>query len=71
MDIIQLANAINTRAAVRAVRALAMSGQRYDCGSKIGYLEAVVDFALDQPGYSARFKALLAKRAGFLAAGVV
>ncbi|MCC5991810.1 MAG: UTP--glucose-1-phosphate uridylyltransferase GalU [Rhodobacteraceae bacterium] len=59
---IQLADAINTRAARGHVRAQTLKGQRYDCGSKLGYLQAVVDFALDHPDYSERFSDFLAHR---------
>lgn len=59
---IQLADAINTRAAEGKVRALPISGQRYDCGSKMGYLEAIVDFALDHPEYRERFGELIARK---------
>jgi UTP--glucose-1-phosphate uridylyltransferase len=59
---IQLADAINTRAAQGTVRAIPLQARRYDCGSKIGYLEAIVDFALSDPAFSDRFRALLAAR---------
>lgn len=60
---IQLADAINTRAAQGHVRAVALKGQRYDCGSKMGYLEAVMDFALEHPDYAERFGALVDSKA--------
>lgn len=60
---IQLADAINTRAAQGHVRSLKLKGQRYDCGSKMGYLEAVMDFALEHPEYSERFGALVDNKA--------
>ena len=60
---IQLADAINTRAGQGHVRAVELNGRRYDCGSKMGYLEAVVDFALDHPDYAARFGALIDTKA--------
>lgn len=59
---IQLANAINTRAGQGHVNAVPLSGARYDCGSKFGYLEAIVDFALDHPDYGPDFGALIAQR---------
>jgi UTP--glucose-1-phosphate uridylyltransferase len=43
---IQLADAIDSRARQGHVRAVPLTGLRYDCGSKFGYLEAIVDFAL-------------------------
>lgn len=60
---IQLADAINTRAAGGHVRAVTLTGQRYDCGSKMGYLEAVMDFALEHPDYAERFGALVDTKA--------
>lgn len=60
---IQLADAINLRAGQGRVNAVPLSGARYDCGSKFGYLEAIVDFALDHEEYGAAFGALIAQRA--------
>jgi UTP--glucose-1-phosphate uridylyltransferase len=60
---IQLADAINLRAKHGHVNAVSMSGKRYDCGSKFGYLEAIVDFALDHKEYGSAFGALIAQRA--------
>lgn len=37
---------------------------RYDCGSKFGHLEAIVDFALDQGGCGEAFAELITRRAG-------
>jgi len=45
---IQLADAIDALAKVGRVHALPMSAQRYDCGSKLGYLSAIIDHALDR-----------------------
>jgi UTP--glucose-1-phosphate uridylyltransferase len=60
---IQLADAINLRASQGRVNAVPLSGARYDCGSKFGYLEAIVDFALDHAEYGPAFGALIAQRA--------
>ena len=60
---IQLADAINTRAAQGHVRVVALKGQRYDCGSKMGYLEAMMEFALEHPEYSDRFGELVDSKA--------
>ena len=60
---IQLADAINARAVQGHVNAVPLSGARYDCGSKFGYLEAIVDFALDHADYGPAFRALIAQRA--------
>ena len=56
---IQLADAINTLAESKTVFAQRIQGVRYDCGSKYGYLEAIVDTALEHDEYSKRFRALL------------
>jgi UTP--glucose-1-phosphate uridylyltransferase len=56
---IQLADAINTQAIDGRVRAVPLKGQRYDCGSKMGYLEATVDFALADPRYAGAFRAMV------------
>lgn len=59
---IQLADAINTRAEQGRVSARPLAGRRYDCGSKVGYLEAMVDCALERPEFSDRFVELLRAR---------
>lgn len=60
---IQLADAINRRAGEGRVEAVRLQGKRYDCGSKFGYLEAIVDFALDHLDYGEPFADLIARRA--------
>ena len=42
---IQLADAINTQAANNCVEAVKLSGQRFDCGSVQGYLDAILHVA--------------------------
>lgn len=59
---IQLADAINTLATQGNVRAVPLAGQRYDCGSKIGYLEAVLDFALAHPEFGDPFRAIVVRK---------
>jgi UTP--glucose-1-phosphate uridylyltransferase len=59
---IQLADAINTLAGQRTMLAQHIQGVRYDCGSKFGYLEAIVDTALAHKEYAERFCELLVKR---------
>jgi UTP--glucose-1-phosphate uridylyltransferase len=59
---IQLADAINRRAGLGRVQAVPLSGKRYDCGSKFGYLEAIVDFALDHEEYGEPFAELIKRR---------
>lgn len=60
---IQLADAINRRAGEGRVTSVPLSGTRYDCGSKFGYLEAIVDFALDHGEYGDPFAELITRRA--------
>ena len=60
---IQLADAINRRAGEGQVRSVPLSGARYDCGSKFGYLEAIVDFALGHGEYGFPFRELITQRA--------
>lgn len=59
---IQLADAIDRRCKTGHVHAIPLTGQRYDCGDKFGYLEAIVDYALANEHYGARFKSLLQDR---------
>jgi UTP--glucose-1-phosphate uridylyltransferase len=59
---IQLADAINTLAGQKTILAQHIQGVRYDCGSKFGYLEAIVDTALAHKEYAERFRELLVKR---------
>lgn len=59
---IQLADAIDILAARGRVKALEMTAQRYDCGSKFGYLTAIVDHALDHDEFRERFYALMQDR---------
>lgn len=53
---IQLTDAIAKLLIEEAVYAYQFSGKRYDCGSKLGYLEATIAFALKHPELSADFK---------------
>ena len=46
---IQLTDAIAELLAVEPVFAYEFEGQRYDCGDKLGYLQATVEFALKHP----------------------
>jgi UTP--glucose-1-phosphate uridylyltransferase len=39
------------------VHAFRYAGKRYDCGSKEGFLEATVEFALRHPEVGQRFRA--------------
>jgi len=46
---IQLTDAIAQLLVVEDVKAYKFKGKRYDCGSKLGYLEATVEYALKHP----------------------
>ena len=46
---IQLTDAIQELLGSEPVMAYRFEGKRYDCGSKLGYLQATVEFALKQP----------------------
>jgi len=61
---IQLTDAINAVAAKNAVYGYEYEGRRFDCGNKPGYLEAVVNFALEREDISEEFKQIL-KENGF------
>ena len=46
---IQLTDGIAALMGEEAVYAYRFSGKRYDCGSKLGYLQATVEYALGHP----------------------
>ena len=46
---IQLTDAIRHLLSTEAVKAYKFQGKRYDCGSKLGYLQAMVEFGLKHP----------------------
>jgi UTP--glucose-1-phosphate uridylyltransferase len=56
---IQLTDAIATLVAAGGVKAYRFEGKRYDCGSKLGYLEATVELARDHPELGKDFRAFL------------
>jgi UTP--glucose-1-phosphate uridylyltransferase len=55
----QLTDAIQSLLKLEAVYAYGYEGVRYDCGSKIGFLKASVEFALRHPETGADFRAYL------------
>jgi len=55
----QLTDAIQRLLANEQVLAYRYNGVRYDCGSKLGYLKATVEFALKHPEVGADFRAYL------------
>jgi UTP--glucose-1-phosphate uridylyltransferase len=56
---IQLTDAIGRLLRDESVYAYQFQGQRYDCGSKLGYLKATVAYALKHPEVSAGFREYL------------
>ncbi|MFU8838999.1 MAG: UTP--glucose-1-phosphate uridylyltransferase GalU [Thiohalomonadaceae bacterium] len=57
---IQLTDAIAELLAEEKVLAYRFKGKRYDCGSKLGYLQATVEYALKHPELKDAFAAYLA-----------
>ena len=57
---IQLTDAIRGLLAVEPVYAYEFDGDRYDCGSKLGYLKAQVSFGRNHPDCGTEFAAWLA-----------
>ena len=58
---IQITDAISKLLQSEDVYAYKFSGERFDCGSKIGYLKANVEYALDHPEVKTAFKKYLKK----------
>ncbi|MDP3842574.1 MAG: UTP--glucose-1-phosphate uridylyltransferase GalU [Oxalobacteraceae bacterium] len=56
---LQLTDAIASLLAQETVLAYQFEGTRYDCGSKQGYLQATVEFALKHPEVHEEFRAFL------------
>ena len=53
---IRLADALKALVKKKAVYGYEFEGKRYDCGSKLGFLQATVDFALKHKEVSGEFK---------------
>lgn len=56
---IQLTDAIASLQLLEQVEAYRMQGQTFDCGSKLGYLKAVLHYGVAHPQLGAEFKALI------------
>ncbi|ENV10516.1 UTP--glucose-1-phosphate uridylyltransferase GalU [Acinetobacter higginsii] len=56
---IQLTDAIAALQQAEAVEAYRMKGQTFDCGSKLGYLKAVLHYGIEHPKLGADFKGLI------------
>ncbi len=53
---IQLTDAIAKQVKVEAVYAYEFEGKRYDCGNKLGYLQATIEYGLKHPEIGTAFK---------------
>jgi UTP--glucose-1-phosphate uridylyltransferase len=58
---IQLTDGIAKLMGTEGVHAYQYQGKRYDCGSKLGFLEATVDFALKHEEVASAFREHLKK----------
>ncbi len=56
---IQLTDAIAALQQSETVEAYRMKGQTFDCGSKIGYLKAVLHYGIEHPKLGEEFKGLI------------
>ena len=56
---IQLTDAIAALQKLENVEAYRMKGQTFDCGSKLGYLKAVLHYGVDHPTLGEAFKVLI------------
>ncbi len=63
-DEIQLTDAIAKMLEEQTVLAYEFEGTRFDCGSKLGYLQANVEFGLKHPEFADEFKAYLSDLTG-------
>jgi len=61
---IQLTDGLSHLLAEERVVAYAFDGRRYDCGSKLGYLEATVELAEKHPEVGAAFRRFLQRHCG-------
>lgn len=65
---IQLTDAIADLLAEEAVYAYEFEGKRYDCGSKLGYLQATVEYALNHDSLGGKFREYLQNLVGSMPA---
>lgn len=64
---IQLTDGISRMLAEEPVHALRLKGQRFDCGNKLGYLEATLHYAAQHPEIGPKFVDMMRKKAAKLA----
>ena len=60
-DELQLTDGISSLIEDEPVHALSFEGARYDCGSKLGYLKATVEYGLEHPEIGVEFSKYLGK----------
>jgi len=60
---IQLTDAILTLLKEEPVYSCDIIAKRYDIGSRVGYLEAIIDFGLDREDLKNQYKAVIIKKA--------
>ena len=58
---IQLTDAINSSIGTTGLRAVSVGGERYDCGSKVGFLDATVNMAMRDPDLAPRMREIARK----------
>lgn len=68
---IQLTDAIEQLLAEERVLAYRFAGKRYDCGSKLGYLQATIEFALEHPELREAFLEYLVSEFGQAGKGLL
>jgi UTP--glucose-1-phosphate uridylyltransferase len=56
---VELADALQSLAATRAVFGCEVEGRRFDCGSKLGYLSATLHFGMRHPAVGESFAAMV------------
>lgn len=61
---IQLTDAIAELNKTRAAEAMLMTGESYDCGKKLGYMQAFVQYGLRHPKEGHKFKARISELLG-------
>ncbi len=59
---IQLTDAISGLLNEQKVNICRFTGERYDCGDKLGYLQATIEYALNHPKIGIQFKEYLCER---------
>jgi UTP--glucose-1-phosphate uridylyltransferase len=59
---IQLTDAISLLLAHERVMAVRLPGRRFDCGSKLGYVQATLEYGLRHPEIGAEFTRYLKNR---------